>query len=170
MVAGLSLCNQHTIVFYLAPIILVIFSFLWKSKELSVKRIGILAGMFFLGLSPYIYLVISSHYPRKGNWGDMTSWKGNLLFFLPNNQAYCITFFERITVLSAYFREIRMPMREKCSSGVFSVLSKAQQRYFLQFPLISRIPSELDFSWRFLEWPKPCTPRKHPVSERMKRL
>ena len=82
LVAGLSLCNQHTIVFYLAPIILAIFSVLWKSKELSAKRIGILTGMFFLGLSPYIYLIVSSHYPRKGNWGDMTSWTGNLLFVL----------------------------------------------------------------------------------------
>ena len=75
-VSGLSLCNQHTIIFYLIPIILSILIILFKQHQLSFKRLLQLAGLFILGLSPYLYLIISSYFPKIGNWGDMRTWKG----------------------------------------------------------------------------------------------
>ena len=70
--AALSMCNQHTIVFYLVPIIVI----LLIEHELSLRRFFMLSLIFLVGLLPYLYLVISSFTPRKGNWGDMTTWNG----------------------------------------------------------------------------------------------
>ncbi|KAK8815763.1 hypothetical protein WA538_004887 [Blastocystis sp. DL] len=77
-VAALSLGNQHTIVFYLIPIILAIFLTLLLSRELSFTRFLLLAAAFLAGCLPYLHLVIASFTPRKGNWGDMTTWTGFL--------------------------------------------------------------------------------------------
>mgnify|MGYP006958024078 FL=1 len=70
------MCNQHTIVFYLVPIIVTIFVILLIEHELSLRRFFMLSLIFLVGLLPYLYLVISSFTPRKGNWGDMTTWNG----------------------------------------------------------------------------------------------
>ena len=69
-ISALSLCNQHTIVFYLFPIILSILYLLIKSHELTTKRFFQLTLLFFAGLLPYAYLVIDSYFPKKASWGD----------------------------------------------------------------------------------------------------
>lgn len=80
-VGGLSLCNQHTIIFYLLPIILSILGILFKTSQLTTKRFLQLASLFLLGLLPYLYLVIASFFPKIGNWGDMRTWKGKEFIF-----------------------------------------------------------------------------------------
>lgn len=76
--SGLALCNQHTIIFYLLPIIFSILFLLFKSHQLNWKLFLQLALLFFLALTPYLYLVLSSYNPQIGNWGDMRTWKGNI--------------------------------------------------------------------------------------------
>lgn len=77
-VSGLSLCNQHTIVFYLFPISLSILFIFYELGLSSWRLLASLAGAFFLGLLPYLYLVVASITPKIGSWGDMTSWNGFL--------------------------------------------------------------------------------------------
>lgn len=69
-ISALSLCNQHTIVFYLFPIIVSILYILLKTHELNSKRFFQLTFLFLAGLLPYAYLVIDSYFPKKASWGD----------------------------------------------------------------------------------------------------
>ena len=127
-IAALSLCNQHTIVFYLIPIILSIFVTLITSHELSFTRFLLLAGTFLAGCSPYLYLVIASFTPRKGNWGDMTTWTGFSLSS-PLSQVSFTTFCARTMEPSSSSRERITRREEKCSSGESSASSVAPQRW-----------------------------------------
>ena len=126
-VAALSLCNQHTIVFYLIPIILSIFLLLITSHELSFTRFLFLVAAFLVGCSPYLYLVIASFTPRKGNWGDMTTWTGFASSF-PLLQASFTMFCARTMEPSNSSRETITRREEKCSSGESSASSKGLQR------------------------------------------
>ena len=126
-IAALSLCNQHTIVFYLVPIILSIFITLITSHELSFTRFLLLAGAFLVGCSPYLYLVIASFTPRKGNWGDMTTWTG-FSFSFPLLQVSFTTFCARIMEPSNSSRERTTRSEEKCSSGESSASSEVLRR------------------------------------------
>jgi hypothetical protein len=55
---GLALCNQHTAILFEIPLILWI---LWIFRtDLTAFRFVSLAVCFFIGLSPYIYLVYSA--------------------------------------------------------------------------------------------------------------
>lgn len=80
---GLALCNQHTIILYVAPLVLWMF-FLLRYKLLSNYFLFIQLSMsFFLGLSPYAYLPITASYnPTIGSWGDLKSAYGFLHHFL----------------------------------------------------------------------------------------
>ena len=116
-VAALSLGNQHTIVFYLIPIIL----------ALSITRFLLLAAAFLAGCLPYLHLVIASFTPRKGNWGDMTTWTG-FASFSPPLQASSTTSSARTTEPSSSSRATTTRSGEKCSSGDLSASSKAPLR------------------------------------------
>ena len=82
-VSGLALCNQHTIVLYIAPLILWI---LWLLRnELIFRPMTVLplAGAFLLGLSLYVYLPVSaSLFPQPGSWGHVATMSGFLHHFL----------------------------------------------------------------------------------------
>jgi hypothetical protein len=85
-VCGLALTNQHTIVLYEAPLML------WMAWLLrhhlatnTLVVLGKLAGAFFAGLTPYLYLPLSAIlYPEsKGpSWGNVDTWSGFLHHFL----------------------------------------------------------------------------------------
>jgi len=77
--AGLSLSNQHTSLLYVAPLIVYVLLILWRRIEKEIVTMTMrLSFSFIMGLSPYVYLVISSWYPSAGSWGDMTSLHGFL--------------------------------------------------------------------------------------------
>ena len=126
-VAALSLGNQHTIVFYLIPIILAIFLSRLLSRELSFSRFLLLAAAFLAGGLPYLHLVIASFTPRKGNWGDMTTWTG-FASSSPPLQASSTTSSARTTEPSSSSRATTTRSGEKCSSGDLSASSKAPLR------------------------------------------
>ena len=76
--AGLSLCNQQTIVFYLFPIIMSVLYILKKTHQLNMSRFFQLAFLFLFGLLPYSYLVITSYFPKKASWGDARTFSGSI--------------------------------------------------------------------------------------------
>ncbi|OCT68540.1 transmembrane protein 260 isoform X1 [Xenopus laevis] len=74
---GVSLCNQHTIVFYVVSIVLWVLSLQFKKQELSLYRLLKLGICFAVGLSPYLYLIVSSYLNRaRWTWGDQTTIQG----------------------------------------------------------------------------------------------
>ncbi|XP_052275598.1 transmembrane protein 260-like isoform X2 [Dreissena polymorpha] len=76
-VSGLSLCNQHTIVVYVAVIAVLVLWELWNAKVLSVTKLVQLGMCFLLGLVPYIYLPLSSLFSKaRWSWGDQSTLKG----------------------------------------------------------------------------------------------
>ncbi|NXP37139.1 TM260 protein, partial [Leiothrix lutea] len=80
---GLSLCNQHTIVLYVACVVPWVLSRLFRKKELSLGRLLELGLCFLAGLLPYLYLPASSYLNRaRWTWGDQTTFQGFLTHFL----------------------------------------------------------------------------------------
>ncbi|XP_032865699.2 transmembrane protein 260 isoform X4 [Tyto alba] len=80
---GLSLCNQHTIVLYIACIVPWILSQLFRKTELSLGHLLKLGLCFLAGLLPYLYLPASSYLNRaRWTWGDQTTFRGFLTHFL----------------------------------------------------------------------------------------
>ncbi|NXN98546.1 TM260 protein, partial [Rhinopomastus cyanomelas] len=80
---GLSLCNQHTIVLYVACIVPWVLCQLLRKKELSLGHLLKLGLCFLAGLLPYLYLPASSYLSRaRWTWGDQTSFQGFLTHFL----------------------------------------------------------------------------------------
>ncbi|NXV47265.1 TM260 protein, partial [Uria aalge] len=80
---GLSLCNQHTIVLYIACIVPWVLSRLFRKTELSLGRLLKLGLCFLAGLLPYLYLPASSYLNRaRWTWGDQTTFQGFLTHFL----------------------------------------------------------------------------------------
>eukprot|EP00075_Anas_platyrhynchos_P024461 XP_027313714.1 transmembrane protein 260 [Anas platyrhynchos] len=80
---GLSLCNQHTIVLYVACIVPWVLSRLLKKTELSLGHLLKLGLCFLAGLLPYLYLPASSYLNRaRWTWGDQTTFQGFLTHFL----------------------------------------------------------------------------------------
>eukprot|EP00606_Chrysophyceae_sp_TOSAG23-5_P000375 GSChrysophyteH2.ASY1.ANO1.179.1 assembled CDS len=85
-VCGIALTNQHTIVLYEAPLMM------WMAWLLrgEIKRNGKavfskLAAVFFLGLTPYVYMPWSAvKYPESkgGSWGNVDTWSGFWHHFL----------------------------------------------------------------------------------------
>lgn len=120
--AGLSLCNQQTILFYLIPIILSIFITLLRTHQLTPRRFLFLVAALFLGLLPYAYLPIISFFPQIGNWGDMRSLKGRLSF--PSYpQASSPSCCAANTVRSSSSPAMTAPARARCSSTELLVSS-----------------------------------------------
>ncbi|NXV91894.1 TM260 protein, partial [Calonectris borealis] len=80
---GLSLCNQHTIVLYIACIVPWVLSRLFRKTELSLGHLLKLGLCFLAGLLPYLYLPASSYLSRaRWTWGDQTTLQGFLTHFL----------------------------------------------------------------------------------------
>ncbi|XP_072721301.1 protein O-mannosyl-transferase TMEM260 isoform X5 [Ciconia boyciana] len=80
---GLSLCNQHTIVLYIACIVPWVLSRLFRKAELSLGHLLKLGLCFLAGLLPYLYLPASSYLNRaRWTWGDQTTFQGFLTHFL----------------------------------------------------------------------------------------
>ncbi|NXX96244.1 TM260 protein, partial [Centropus bengalensis] len=80
---GLSLCNQHTIVLYIACIVPWVLSQLFRKAELSLGHLLKLGLCFLAGLLPYLYLPASSYLNRaRWTWGDQTTFQGFLTHFL----------------------------------------------------------------------------------------
>ncbi|NWI76898.1 TM260 protein, partial [Dryoscopus gambensis] len=80
---GLSLCNQHTIVLYVACVVPWVLSRLFTRRELSPGHLLKLGLCFLAGLLPYLYLPASSYLNRaRWTWGDQTTFRGFLTHFL----------------------------------------------------------------------------------------
>ncbi|XP_059706557.1 protein O-mannosyl-transferase TMEM260 isoform X1 [Haemorhous mexicanus] len=80
---GLSLCNQHTIVLYVACVVPWVLSQLFRKRELSLGHLLKLGLCFLAGLLPYLYLPASSYLNRaRWTWGDQTTFQGFLTHFL----------------------------------------------------------------------------------------
>ncbi|XP_042635353.1 transmembrane protein 260 isoform X2 [Catharus ustulatus] len=80
---GLSLCNQHTIVLYVACVVPWVLSRLFRKRELSLGHLLKLGLCFLAGLLPYLYLPASSYLNRaRWTWGDQTTFQGFLTHFL----------------------------------------------------------------------------------------
>ncbi|XP_052639503.1 transmembrane protein 260 isoform X2 [Harpia harpyja] len=80
---GLSLCNQHTIVLYIACIVPWVLSRLFRKTELSLGHLLKLGLCFLAGLLPYLYLPASSYLNQaRWTWGDQTTFQGFLTHFL----------------------------------------------------------------------------------------
>ncbi|XP_069712929.1 protein O-mannosyl-transferase TMEM260 isoform X1 [Phaenicophaeus curvirostris] len=80
---GLSLCNQHTIVLYIACIVPWVLARLFRKAELSLGHLLKLGLCFLAGLLPYLYLPASSYLNRaRWTWGDQTTFQGFLTHFL----------------------------------------------------------------------------------------
>ncbi|NXQ73428.1 TM260 protein, partial [Quiscalus mexicanus] len=80
---GLSLCNQHTIVLYVACVVPWVLSQLLRRRELSLGHLLKLGLCFLAGLLPYLYLPASSYLNRaRWTWGDQTTFQGFLTHFL----------------------------------------------------------------------------------------
>ena len=80
-VIGLGLCNQHTIVMYAIPLILVT---LWygRAQLLNVGSFVRLCGYGLAGLLPYVHLPLSALRKPPSTWGDHTTVTGILTHFL----------------------------------------------------------------------------------------
>ncbi len=79
LVSGLALSNQHACLLQVAYLVPYIAGLLYFAGVPNFWALMVKAGLCFLwGLSPYAYLVVASHSPTPGTWGDMTSVSGLL--------------------------------------------------------------------------------------------
>lgn len=73
-VAGLALCNQHTIVLYEIPLIIHVLYMCHSNFFRTVVNHGL---VFLLGIAVYIYLPLAASIaPKQGSWGHTTSFFG----------------------------------------------------------------------------------------------
>ncbi|MCK6552561.1 DUF2723 domain-containing protein, partial [Myxococcota bacterium] len=80
LVLGLGLTNHHTLVFVGLPLVAWV---LVKVPALRApKRLAVLAALFTLGLTPYVYLPLASLAPNVATWGDQSTLDGFLRHFL----------------------------------------------------------------------------------------
>ena len=82
-VCGLSLCNQHTIVFYVASIVVYVLYRLHRRGVMSLLVLLRLGMAFTAGLLPYLYLPLASWLRwARWTWGDHTTLSGLLTHLL----------------------------------------------------------------------------------------
>uniref|UniRef100_A0A3Q2XER4 Transmembrane protein 260 n=1 Tax=Hippocampus comes TaxID=109280 RepID=A0A3Q2XER4_HIPCM len=80
---GLGLCNQHTLVLYVLPVIPWVFHRLRSHGELSLRSLMWMGMCFLLGFLPYIFLPFSSYMnAARWSWGDQTTISGLLTHLL----------------------------------------------------------------------------------------
>lgn len=76
---GLALCNQHTIILYIIPLVLWILFVCRKVIYHHPSALVYLSVSFLVGLSFYLYLPISAIYNEiPGSWGHVTDISGLL--------------------------------------------------------------------------------------------
>jgi hypothetical protein len=74
-ICGIGMCNQHTQILFQIP--LIVFVIYTLRNYIGIKQIVFLGVSYIIGLLPYIYLPINSiYFPKRGAWGDMSSWTG----------------------------------------------------------------------------------------------
>uniref|UniRef100_A0A8C4U5U7 Transmembrane protein 260 n=1 Tax=Falco tinnunculus TaxID=100819 RepID=A0A8C4U5U7_FALTI len=123
---GLSLCNQHTIVLYVACIVPWVLSRLFRKTELSLGHLLKLGLCFLAGLLPYLYLLASSYLNRaRWTWGDQTTFQGFLTHFLREEYG---TFNLAKSETGSSMREMLLPKMQKSSvtwlfGGMFCLYS-----------------------------------------------
>ncbi|KAL4141136.1 hypothetical protein PRNP1_014258 [Phytophthora ramorum] len=71
-VCGLGLANQHTIVLFEAPYILLV---LW-TRRFRVVELLLMAVVFIVGLSIYLQTFVSAQEPTPSSWGDTSTLGG----------------------------------------------------------------------------------------------
>ena len=79
---GLGLTNQHTLVFYAAPLAACILHRGRKDLLLKPSRVAVLCGLGLLGLTPYLYLPLAGRLPPLGAWGEVDTAQGLATHFL----------------------------------------------------------------------------------------
>ena len=82
LVCGLAMTNQHTTVFYVAPLVLFVLYSLYTARLLSVNTAVTLGALLALGMSPYLYLPLRAYAQVMDSWGDQRSVAGFLTHFL----------------------------------------------------------------------------------------
>lgn len=75
LVFGLGLANHLTCIFYAVPL------FIWmfvtaKAKLWSIRNLGMVAGCFFIGMLPYLYLPIADSFVPAFSWGHTSTIHG----------------------------------------------------------------------------------------------
>ncbi|OQR84157.1 hypothetical protein THRCLA_23096, partial [Thraustotheca clavata] len=76
LICGLALCNQHTAILFEAPMIAWV---LWHGRSVfRFYHIVFFALLFVAGLTPYLHMMEVAAIPRKGSWGNASSWMGLL--------------------------------------------------------------------------------------------
>ncbi len=168
-VFGLGLTNQHTLVFYGLPLGLWCF---WQGRAefLNFKSVVTILGLFFLGLSPYLYLPIAASHSPVIAYGEAPS---TLIgFWLYVTRQYYGTFElgvegTQADALKAIFTYFSALPREMLyvgivlpALGVYSFIKKeglkdilgatlaAYLFYFIVFSSLSSIPIEQPFYYR----------------------
>ena len=82
-VCGLALCNQHTIILYIVPLVLWILFVCRKVIYHHPFTLVNLSGSALLGLSLYLYLPIAAIYNEiPGSWGHVSDFSGLLQHIL----------------------------------------------------------------------------------------
>ena len=82
-VCGLALCNQHTIILYIVPLVLWILFVCRKVIYHHPFTLVKLSGSALLGLSLYLYLPIAAIYNEiPGSWGHVSDFSGLLQHIL----------------------------------------------------------------------------------------
>lgn len=82
-ISGLALCNQHTIILYEIPLILIVAIVANKDMFFNLRRMILILFLFVIGIAPYAYLPIAAiYFPKAGSWGNVTNMQGFLHHFL----------------------------------------------------------------------------------------
>ena len=79
---GLGLTNQHTLIFYAAPLAACIMVRGWRQLVLRPRRLFNLACLGVLGLTPYAYLPLAGMHAAFGAWGELDTLEGFATHFL----------------------------------------------------------------------------------------
>uniref|UniRef100_A0A061RP57 Transmembrane protein n=1 Tax=Tetraselmis sp. GSL018 TaxID=582737 RepID=A0A061RP57_9CHLO len=80
-VCGLALTNQHTIIFYIAPIALFVLARGGRAL-LTPPKVAALSLLGIAGLLPYAVIAWRSSFGLPGSWGDLTTVQGFLTHIL----------------------------------------------------------------------------------------
>ncbi|KDO22096.1 hypothetical protein SPRG_12083 [Saprolegnia parasitica CBS 223.65] len=76
LVCGLAMSNQHTAILFEIPMVLWV---LWHGRcVFRFYHIVLFAALFLAGLTPYLHMMEVASTPRKGSWGNASSWMGLL--------------------------------------------------------------------------------------------
>uniref|UniRef100_A0A8C9W1A0 Transmembrane protein 260 n=1 Tax=Scleropages formosus TaxID=113540 RepID=A0A8C9W1A0_SCLFO len=148
---GLGLCNQHTLVLYVVPVIPWVLLRLHTYQELSLRGVALLALHFLFGFLPYLYLPISSAAnAARWSWGDQTTVRGLLThllrmeygtFSLVRSLSFSHTHTHTHTQVTLFFQALPL------CNGI--ILFPQQRQYVLPWLLAAMmLLYSLFFAWR----------------------